>query len=102
MEISMFPSYDYFLTTDALESGIGATLKKGNKVIKTWSFQWSTTKSNMSSNRREMIALLMASQELWWPYTKSLSSGRTTLEKMHQEESQLDWRAFSRILHRIS
>ncbi|KAM9955105.1 hypothetical protein ACTFIW_008769 [Dictyostelium discoideum] len=57
----MFPSYDYFLTTDALDSGAGATLKKGNKVIKTLSFQWSTTQSNMSSNRREMIA---ASQEL--------------------------------------
>ncbi|EAL60312.1 hypothetical protein DDB_G0294342 [Dictyostelium discoideum AX4] len=44
---SLFPSYDYVLTTDASESGAGATLKKGNKVIKTWSFQWSTTQSNM-------------------------------------------------------
>ncbi|KAN0001093.1 hypothetical protein ACTFIZ_002299 [Dictyostelium cf. discoideum] len=26
-EISLFPSYDYFLTTDASESGAGATLK---------------------------------------------------------------------------
>ncbi|KAM9957113.1 hypothetical protein ACTFIR_003850 [Dictyostelium discoideum] len=63
-EISLFPSYDYVLTTDASESGAGATLKKGNKIIKTWSFQWSTTQSNMSSNRREMLALLMAYQEL--------------------------------------
>ncbi|KAM9994434.1 hypothetical protein ACTFIZ_012882 [Dictyostelium cf. discoideum] len=31
------------ITTDASESGTGATLKKGNKVIKTWSFQWSST-----------------------------------------------------------
>ncbi|KAM9973846.1 hypothetical protein ACTFIR_012910 [Dictyostelium discoideum] len=38
-EISLFPSYDYVLTTDASESGTGATLKKGNKTIKTWSFQ---------------------------------------------------------------
>ncbi|KAM9955095.1 hypothetical protein ACTFIW_008759 [Dictyostelium discoideum] len=38
-EISLFPSYDYVLTTDASESGAGATLKKGNKTIKTWSFQ---------------------------------------------------------------
>ncbi|KAM9948592.1 hypothetical protein ACTFIT_009790 [Dictyostelium discoideum] len=35
-EISLFPSYDYVLTTDASELGAGATLKKGNKVIKTW------------------------------------------------------------------
>ncbi|KAM9975482.1 hypothetical protein ACTFIW_012066 [Dictyostelium discoideum] len=35
-EIDLFPSYDYVLTTDASESGAGATLKKGNKIIKTW------------------------------------------------------------------
>ncbi|KAM9948766.1 hypothetical protein ACTFIT_009964 [Dictyostelium discoideum] len=97
-EISLFPSYDYVLTTDASESGAGATLKKGNKVIKTWSFQWSTTQSNMSSNRREMLALLMAYQALWWSNTRSLSSVRTTLETMPQKESELDWRAYSRIL----
>ncbi|KAM9952523.1 hypothetical protein ACTFIR_007577 [Dictyostelium discoideum] len=39
LEISLFPSYDYVLTTEASESGAGATLK-------TWSFQWSTTQSN--------------------------------------------------------
>ncbi|KAM9975941.1 hypothetical protein ACTFIR_009782 [Dictyostelium discoideum] len=38
-EISLFPSYEYVLTTDASESGAGATLKKGNKTIKNWSFQ---------------------------------------------------------------
>ncbi|KAM9994335.1 hypothetical protein ACTFIZ_007535 [Dictyostelium cf. discoideum] len=97
-EISLFPSYDYVLTTDASESGAGATLKKGNKVIKTWSFQWSSTQSNMSSNRREMLALLMAYQALWWSDTRTISSVRTTLETMPQEESQLDWRAYSRIL----
>ncbi|KAM9975921.1 hypothetical protein ACTFIR_009762 [Dictyostelium discoideum] len=97
-EISLFPSYHYVLTTDASESGAGATLKKGNKTIKTWSFQWSTTQSNMSSNRREMLALLMAYQALWWSDTGSISSVRTTLETMPQEESQLDWRAYSRIL----
>ncbi|KAM9985606.1 hypothetical protein ACTFIZ_000243 [Dictyostelium cf. discoideum] len=84
-EISLFPRYDYVLTTDASESGAGATLKKGNKVIKTWSFQWSSTQSNMSSNR--------------WSDTRTISSVRTTLETMPQEESQLDWRAYSRILH---
>ncbi|KAM9975460.1 hypothetical protein ACTFIW_013341 [Dictyostelium discoideum] len=83
-EIIMFRSYDYVLTTDASESGAGATLKKGNKVIKTWSFQWLTTQSNMSSNR--------------WSNTRSLSYVRTTLETMPQKDSQLDWRAFSRIL----
>ncbi|KAM9971002.1 hypothetical protein ACTFIR_002867 [Dictyostelium discoideum] len=97
-EISLFPSYDYVLTTDASESGAGATLKKGNKTIKTWSFQWSTTQSNMSSNRREMLALLMAYQVLWWSDTGPISSVRTTLETMPQEESELDWRAYSRIL----
>ncbi|KAM9985622.1 hypothetical protein ACTFIZ_000209 [Dictyostelium cf. discoideum] len=100
LEIShcLFPSYDYVLTTDASESGAGATLKKGNKVIKTWSFQWSSTQSNMSSNRREMLALLMEYQVLWWSDTRTISSVRTTLETMPQEESQLDWRAYSRIL----
>ncbi|KAM9974261.1 hypothetical protein ACTFIR_012782 [Dictyostelium discoideum] len=88
-------NYDYVLTTDASESGAGATLKKGNKIIKTWSFQWSTTQSNMSSNRREMLALLMAYQAL---YTGPISSVRTTLETIPQEESELDWRAYSRIL----
>ncbi|KAM9974264.1 hypothetical protein ACTFIR_012785 [Dictyostelium discoideum] len=82
----LFPSYDYVLTTDASESGAGATLKKGNKTIKTWSFQWSTTQSNMSSNRREMLALLMAYQALWWSDTGSISSVRTTVETMPQEE----------------
>ncbi|KAM9994367.1 hypothetical protein ACTFIZ_007603 [Dictyostelium cf. discoideum] len=90
--------YEYVLTTDASESGAGATLKKGNKVIKTWSFQWSSTQSNMSSNRREMLALLMAYQALWWSDTRTISSVETTLETMPQEESQLDWRAYSRIL----
>ncbi|KAM9974314.1 hypothetical protein ACTFIR_012835 [Dictyostelium discoideum] len=56
-EISLFPSYNYVFRTDASESGAGATLKKGNKTIKTWSFQWSTTQSNMSSNRREMLTV---------------------------------------------
>ncbi|KAM9972521.1 hypothetical protein ACTFIW_006064 [Dictyostelium discoideum] len=97
-EISLFPSYDYVLTTDASESGAGATLKKGNKTIKTWSFQWSITQSNMSSNRREMLALLMAYQALWWSDTGPISSVRTTLETMPQKESELDWRAYSRIL----
>ncbi|KAM9975309.1 hypothetical protein ACTFIW_010337 [Dictyostelium discoideum] len=77
-EISLFPSYDYVLTIDASESGAGATLKKGNKIIKTWSFQWSTTQSNMSSNRREMLELLMAYQALWWSYTGPISSVRSS------------------------
>ncbi|KAM9975308.1 hypothetical protein ACTFIW_010336 [Dictyostelium discoideum] len=97
-EISLFASYDYVLTTDASESGAGATLKKGNKIIKTWSVQWSTTQSNMSSNRREILALLMAYQALWWSDTGSISFVGTTLETMPQEESELDWRAYSRIL----
>ncbi|KAM9955001.1 hypothetical protein ACTFIW_000831 [Dictyostelium discoideum] len=66
-------NYNYVLTTDASESGTGATLKKGNKIIKPWSFQWSTTQSNMSSNRREMVVLLMAYQALWWSDTGPIS-----------------------------
>ncbi|KAM9975520.1 hypothetical protein ACTFIW_012104 [Dictyostelium discoideum] len=52
----------------------------------------------MSSNRREMLALLMAYQALWWSDTGPINSVRTTLETMPQEESELDWRAYSRIL----
>ncbi|KAM9955066.1 hypothetical protein ACTFIW_008730 [Dictyostelium discoideum] len=55
-EISLFPSYDYVLTTDASESGAG------------------------------------------WSDTGPICSVRTTLETMPQEESELDWRAYSRIL----
>ncbi|KAN0040726.1 hypothetical protein ACTA71_009064 [Dictyostelium dimigraforme] len=63
-EISLFPNFDYVLTTDASESGAGATLKKGNTIIKTWSLQWSSDQSTMSSNRREMLALLSAYQAI--------------------------------------
>ncbi|KAN0033186.1 hypothetical protein ACTFIV_005197 [Dictyostelium citrinum] len=35
------------------ESGVAYTQKKDSKIIKTWSFRWSTTQSNMSSNRRD-------------------------------------------------
>ncbi|KAM9954930.1 hypothetical protein ACTFIW_001033 [Dictyostelium discoideum] len=62
------------------KSGAGATLKKGNKVIKTWSFQWPTTKSNMWSNRVEIFVLLMAYQALWWSDTRHFSYVGTTLE----------------------
>ncbi|KAM9962796.1 hypothetical protein ACTFIR_005713 [Dictyostelium discoideum] len=111
-EISLFPSYDYVLTTDASESGAGATLKKGNKTIKTWSFQWSTNacavngvSSTMSeteqlqdkdSNRQHNHSLIH--QPSGWSDTGLISSVRTTLETMPQEESELDWRAYSRIL----
>ncbi|KAM9954292.1 hypothetical protein ACTFIW_003833 [Dictyostelium discoideum] len=77
-EISLFPSYYYVLTTDASESGAGATLKKANKIIKTWSFQWSTTQSNMSSNRRKMLAMLMAYQALCRKLNNCKLSGLTT------------------------
>ncbi|KAM9950979.1 hypothetical protein ACTFIT_009736 [Dictyostelium discoideum] len=86
-EISLFPSYDYVLTTDASESGAGATLKKGNKVIKTWSFQWSTTQSNMSSNRRKMLALLMAYQAL--SYSRILQCKSRPPQPSFRDESQI-------------
>nr|AAA33195.1 ORF3 [Dictyostelium discoideum] len=92
-EISLFPSYDYVLTTDASESGAGATLKKGNKVIKTWSFQWSTTQSNMSSNRREMLALLMAYQALCRKLNscklKIQTDNTTTLSYINRQGGQI-------------
>ncbi|KAM9945034.1 hypothetical protein ACTFIT_003284 [Dictyostelium discoideum] len=37
-------------------------------------------------------------KEEWWSDTRSLCSFPTTLETMPQEESELDWRAYSRIL----
>ncbi|KAM9975703.1 hypothetical protein ACTFIW_003652 [Dictyostelium discoideum] len=120
---SLFPSYDYVLTTDASESGAGATLKKRNKTIKTWSFQWSTTQSNMSSNRREMLALLMAYQALCWKLNnwklKIQTDNTTTLSFINRQGGQIQdlsvlfeqlwkqclkkkvnliWRAYSRIL----
>ncbi|KAM9975285.1 hypothetical protein ACTFIW_010313 [Dictyostelium discoideum] len=97
-EISISLSYDYVLTTDASESGACATLKKGNKIIKTWSFQWSITQSNKSSKRREMLALLMTYQALCGQIQDLSGSFRTNLETMPQEESELGWRAYSRIL----
>ncbi|KAM9972448.1 hypothetical protein ACTFIW_008867 [Dictyostelium discoideum] len=40
----------------------------------------------------------MAYQAIWWSDTRFLGSVRTAMETMPQEESQLDWRAYSRIL----
>ncbi|KAN0045612.1 hypothetical protein ACTA71_005990 [Dictyostelium dimigraforme] len=96
-EISLFPNFDYVLTTDASESGAGATLKKGNTIIKTWSLQWSSDQSTMSSNRREMLALLLAYQAMW-SNSRFIDSLRTTLETMSQEEDQSNWRTHSRFL----
>ncbi|KAN0040693.1 hypothetical protein ACTA71_009031 [Dictyostelium dimigraforme] len=94
-EISLFPNFDYVLTTDASESGAGATLKKGNTIIKTWSLQWSSDQSTMSSNRREMLALLLAYQAMW-SNSRFIDSLGTTLETMSQEEDQSNWRTHSR------
>ncbi|KAK5579988.1 hypothetical protein RB653_009678 [Dictyostelium firmibasis] len=92
-EISLFPSYDYVLTTDASESGAGATLMKDNKVIKTWSFQWSEVQSNMSSNRREMLALLMAFQTLCRKLNncnlKIQTDNTTTLSYVNRQGGQI-------------
>ncbi|KAN0040691.1 hypothetical protein ACTA71_009029 [Dictyostelium dimigraforme] len=96
-EISLFPNFDYVLTTDASESGAGATLKKGNTIIKTWSPQWSSDQSTMSSNRREMLALLLAYQAMW-SNSRFIDSLRTTLETMSQEEDHSNWRTHSRFL----
>ncbi|KAN0033464.1 hypothetical protein ACTA71_002891 [Dictyostelium dimigraforme] len=96
-EISLFPNFDYVLTTDASESGAGATLKKGNTIIKAWSLQWSSDQSTMSSNRREMLALLLAYQAMW-SNSRFIDSLRTTLETMSQEEDHSNWRTHSRFL----
>ncbi|KAN0022944.1 hypothetical protein ACTFIU_009027 [Dictyostelium citrinum] len=100
-EISLFPSFDYVLTTDASESCAGATLKKGNRIINTWSFQWSATQSNMSSNPEDSNRQhnnSLVHQSPTWSNPGSLSPLRTALEAVSKKESQLDWRAHSRIL----
>ncbi|KAN0023524.1 hypothetical protein ACTFIV_007910 [Dictyostelium citrinum] len=53
---SQIGKLSYGLETDASESGSGATLKNGNKIINTWSFQWSEAESNMSSNSRKILS----------------------------------------------
>ncbi|KAM9954684.1 hypothetical protein ACTFIW_003284 [Dictyostelium discoideum] len=80
-------TYDYVLTTDASESGAGATIKERkqdnqNLVIPV---------VNNSRTCRQIV-------EKRWSDTISLSSVRTTLETMPQEESELDWREYSRII----
>ncbi|KAM9954833.1 hypothetical protein ACTFIW_000936 [Dictyostelium discoideum] len=82
-EISLFSSYDYFLTTDVSESGAGATLKKGNKIIKTRPSQGSTTQSNMLPNRRGMLALLMAYQDYKISKILNLRSPFSTFLVLH-------------------
>ncbi|KAM9984513.1 hypothetical protein ACTFIZ_007578 [Dictyostelium cf. discoideum] len=47
-------------------------------------------------NRQHYHSLIH--QSPGWSDTRTISSVRTTLETMPQEESQLDWRAYSRIL----
>ncbi|KAN0025787.1 hypothetical protein ACTFIU_000050 [Dictyostelium citrinum] len=74
----LFPSFDYVLTTDASESGAGATLKKGSRFKPT-------------------TQQLFRHQSPWWSNPGSISPLRTALEAVSQEESQLDWRAHSRI-----
>ncbi|KAN0045069.1 hypothetical protein ACTA71_006597 [Dictyostelium dimigraforme] len=96
-EISLFPNFDYVLTTDASESGAGSTRKKGDAIIKTWSLQWSSDQSTMSSNRREMLALLLAYQTMW-SNSRFIDSLPTTLETMSQEEDHSNWRTHSRLL----
>ncbi|KAN0045659.1 hypothetical protein ACTA71_006037 [Dictyostelium dimigraforme] len=70
-EISLFPNFDYVLTTDASESGAGATLKKGNTIIKTWSLQWSFR--NESQNSQKDQELQLATEE------KSIQSHPTSI-----------------------
>ncbi|KAN0018569.1 hypothetical protein ACTFIU_011187 [Dictyostelium citrinum] len=76
--ISLFPSYDYVLTTDASESG--GTLKKGSRIIDTW-----------------LSMLAMSEFQQKWSNPGSISLLRTASEAVSQEESQLDWRAHIRI-----
>ncbi|KAM9972551.1 hypothetical protein ACTFIR_011918 [Dictyostelium discoideum] len=80
-EISLFPSYDYVLTTDASESGAGATMSETEQL------------QAKESNRQHNHSLIH--QPSGWSDTGPISSVRTTLETMPQE---LDWRAYSRIL----
>ncbi|KAN0018573.1 hypothetical protein ACTFIU_011191 [Dictyostelium citrinum] len=112
-EISLFPSYDYVLTTDASESGAGATLKKGmvsdsikhviesSRDARSVNGLPSTLSESQQlqaedSNRQHNNSLVHQSPR--WSNPGSISPLRTTLEAVSQEESQLDWRAHSRIL----
>ncbi|KAM9997180.1 hypothetical protein ACTFIZ_007931 [Dictyostelium cf. discoideum] len=58
----------------------------------------SSSGSNGRSNNFNGSATCHQIVEKWWSDTRTISSVRTTLETKPQEESQLDWRAYSRIL----
>ncbi|KAN0033197.1 hypothetical protein ACTFIV_005208 [Dictyostelium citrinum] len=113
-EISLFPSYDYVLTTDASESGAGhqdmvipvvndpvehvikssrdARSVNGLSNTMSGSQQLQTEDSNRQHNNP------FVNQSPRWSNPRFISPLRTTLEAVSQEESQLDWRAHSRIL----
>ncbi|KAN0022952.1 hypothetical protein ACTFIU_009035 [Dictyostelium citrinum] len=112
-EISLFPSYDYVLTTDASESGdhqhmvipmvndsIEHVIESSRDARSVNGLSSTLSESQQlqaeDSNRQHNNSLVHQSPR--WSYPGSISPLRTTLEAMSQEESQLDWRAHSRIL----
>ncbi|KAN0023520.1 hypothetical protein ACTFIV_007906 [Dictyostelium citrinum] len=105
-EKSLFSSYDYVPTTDASESGAGATLKKGNKIsshghssgVRPDARSVNGLSSTMSesqqlqtedSNRQHNNPIVHQSSR--WSNPRSISPLRTALEAVSQEkiESQV-------------
>ncbi|EAL73840.1 hypothetical protein DDB_G0267206 [Dictyostelium discoideum AX4] len=95
---NLFPSYDYVLTV--VNNSIKHVIKSSRnaRAVNGLSIAMSETEQLQAedSNRQHYHSFLH--QSPGWSDTRSLSSVRTTLETMPQEESELDWRAYSRIL----
>ncbi|KAN0032962.1 hypothetical protein ACTA71_011169 [Dictyostelium dimigraforme] len=106
-EISLFPNFDYVLTTDAPESGAGATLKKGNTIIKTWSLQWSSNRLSSNVPKAKQLQTQdpngqhhnsLLHQSPRWSNSRFIDSLRKTLGTTSQEEDHSNWRTHSRFL----
>ncbi|KAN0023497.1 hypothetical protein ACTFIV_007883 [Dictyostelium citrinum] len=111
-EISLFPSYDYILTTDASESDhqdmvipvvndpIEHVIKSSRDARSVNGLSSTMSESQQlqteDSNRQHNNPFVHQSPR--WSNPRSISPLRTALEAVSQEESQLDWRAHSRIL----
>ncbi|KAM9972507.1 hypothetical protein ACTFIW_006050 [Dictyostelium discoideum] len=89
-EISLFQVTTMFSTTDASESGAGATLRKETRQSRLGH----SSGQQLNRTCHQIVEKCLR----WWSDSGPISSVRTTLETMPQEESELDWRAYFRIL----